>query len=327
MARRSRNHNHRQRSRLRICPAGAAPDYPWAPVVALLLPLGVAVWSHWATIESLSEIWRTNDDYSAGQLVPFVILFLVWCGRKSLKRLDVRPCWLGGFALVLMAETLRFYGLLSLRFTAERYAVVPLIGGLILLLAGRQVFRRVSWILLFLFLMFPLPGRVHSAVSDPLQRIATSGAVFMLEAFGVRVTQQGNIVNLGDSVPMAVAEACSGLRMLTAFIIVTAFIAYMVKRPRWHKGILLASSIPLALACNIIRIFLTGVIMVHVSVELGATFFHDYAGLVMMPAAVLIVFWEIWLLDRIIQPDEKATQERHVIVRAAGRRQRWTKAL
>ena len=144
----------------------------------------------------------------------------------------------------------------------------------------------------------------------------------MLEAFGVRATQQGNIVNLGDSIPIAVAEACSGLRMLTAFIIVTAFVACMVKRPRWHKGILLASSIPVAVACNIIRLFLTAIIMSHVSVELGAKFFHDYAGLVMMPAAVSIIFWEIWLLDKIVEPSEEVAKEGQIIVRAPRSSQR-----
>ena len=59
---------------------------------------------------------------------------------------------------------------------------------------------------------------------------------------------------------MAVAEACSGLRMLTAFIIVAAFMAYMVKRPRWQKVFLLPSSIPVAVMCNILRLCATAVL-------------------------------------------------------------------
>jgi exosortase len=153
--------------------------------------------------------------------------------------------------------------------------------------------------------MIPVPGRIHDTISSPLQRLATTGSVFLLEAFGIPVTQQGNVILLRNEIPMAVAEACSGLRMLTAFIIVAAFIAYMVKRPRWHKAVLLASSIPVAVACNIIRIFFTAMIMLYVSVELGEHFFHDFAGLVMMPAAVSLIFAEIWLLDRIITPEEQ----------------------
>jgi exosortase len=186
------------------------------------------------------------------------------------------------------------------------------------MVAGWRVFRRVSWILLFLFLMFPFPGRAHNLIAGPLQRLATTGSVFLLEAFGTRVSQQGNVITLGENTPIAVAEACSGLRMLTAFIIVAAFIAYMIKRPRWQKAVLLASSIPVAVICNIVRIFLTAMIMLYVSKELGEKFFHDFAGLVMMPVAVVLIFGEIWVMDKLVAPEldtrsGKGTQGKSVI--------------
>lgn len=207
------------------------------------------------------------------------------------------------------------HGFFAYRFSAERYSIVLTLGALVLMVAGWRVLRRVAWVLLFLFLMFPLPGRIHNMVSDPLQRLATTGSVFLLEAFGVPVTQQGNIVMLNDSIPMAVAEACSGLRMLTAFIIVAAFIAYMVKRPRWQKAVLLASSIPVAVVSNMIRIMATGIIMLYVSVEIGEKFFHDFAGLVMMPAAVSLIFGLLWLMDLLTVPEADGPRE-DVIVKA-----------
>jgi exosortase len=140
--------------------------------------------------------------------------------------------------------------------------------------------------------------------------MATTGSVFLLEAFGTRVSQQGNVVMLNENTPMAVAEACSGLRMLTAFVIVAAFIAYMVKRSRQQKAVLLFSSIPVAVMCNIIRIFVTAVLMLLVSTEVGEKFFHDFAGLVMMPVAVLLMFGELWLLNKLIVPEPNPQQGR-----------------
>ena len=127
-----------------------------------------------------------------------------------------------------------------------------------------------------------------------------------MEAVGASVSQQGNVVMLGDKTPMAVAEACSGLRMLMAFVIVAAFIAYMVKRPRWQKGVLLASSIPVAVICNIVRIFATALLMLYVSAEFAQKFFHDFAGYVMMPIAVMLLFGELSLMDRIVVPDSES---------------------
>ncbi len=265
----------------------------------------VVVCSYWPILIGLFSSWQSSEDYSAGLLVPLVAVFFIWRERRVLQESAFVPYWRAGIPLLLFAQAARLYGFFSYRFSLERYSLVLTLGALALLIAGRQFLLRIAWILLFLFLMFPLPGRVHSMVSTPLQGLATRGSVFLLEAVGVPVSQQGNIILLKNEMPMAVAEACSGLRMLTAFIIVAAFIAYMVKRPRWHKAILLASSIPVAVACNIIRIFLTAMIMLYVSVELGEHFFHDFAGLVMMPAAVSLIFGEIWLLDRIVTPDEK----------------------
>jgi len=210
--------------------------------------------------------------------------------------------------MVVLAHAVRTGGLLFRFGSPERYALGLTVAGLVLLVAGWQVFRRVLWILLFLFLMFPLPGRIHNLVAGPLQQLATTGSVGLLEAVGASVSQQGNVVLLNENTPMAVAEACSGLRMLTAFIIVAAFIAYLVKRPRWQKGILLVSSIPVAVACNIVRIFATGLLILHVSSEMGEKFFHDFAGLVMMPAAVLLLFGELWLMDKLIVPEPSREQ-------------------
>ncbi len=278
---------------------------PAALLAALLVLLAITAWSWWPTLADLFDEWHDNEDYSAGQLVPLVAILLVWFRRKSLQGCLLRPCWWGGVTVLVLAQAVRMFGLLFMFDSAQRYSLVLTTAGLVLMVAGWQVFRRVLWVLLFLLLMVPWPGFVDNMISGPLRRLATSGSVFVLEAFQLRVSQQGNIVVVND-VPIAVAEACSGLRMLTAFIIVSGFVAYMVKRARWQKAVLLLSSIPVAVVCNIIRIVTTALLMLTVSTEVGEKFFHDFAGLVMMPAAVLLLFGEIWLMDRLVVPEPAA---------------------
>ncbi len=296
----------RQRGTLQaIC--AACSQGSTSRLLSLVLVLAIiTAWSYWPVAAGLFSLWQKSDDYSAGQLVPLVAVFLMWREWKGLRQCSLMPCWWGGTILVVLAQLVRTYGFLFMRSAAERYSLVLTAAGLVLLVAGRQVFRRVLWILLFLFLMLPLPGVAHRLIAGPLQRMATTGSVVLLEAVGIEVGQQGNVVMLGESTPMAVAEACSGLRMLMAFIIVAAFIAYMVKRPRWQKAVLLASSIPVAVVCNIVRIFVTAVLMLHVSSEVGEKFFHDFAGYVMMPIAVMLLFGELSLMDRIFMPDSKS---------------------
>jgi len=299
------NHRIRRRHIVHVSGMDQARSNRIGVISAVFLLLAITAWSYWGTMADLFKTWQRSDDYSAGQLVPLVAAFLVWRERKTLRQCSLAPCWPGGITLLMLAEALRIHGVLSLRMSAERYALVLTIAGLVLMVAGWQVFRRVLWILLFLFLMVPLPGRVHNLISPPLQSIATTGAVVLLEAFGTPVGQQGNVVTLNENMPIAVAEACSGLRMLMAFIIVAAFVAYMVKRPRWQKAVLLASSIPAAVVCNILRIFATAMLMLYVSAEVAQKFFHDFAGYVMMPAAVLLLFGELWLMGKVIMSESK----------------------
>lgn len=304
-----------RRNALHIPGIDKARDNRLGLISVVLALLAIMVWSYWTTTAGLFNHWQDSDDYSVGQLVPLVAAYLVWRERKALSQCLLVPCWWGGIALLILAETARIYGFIFARPSVARYALVLTAAGLILMVAGWHVFHRVLWILLFLSLMVPLPGVIHNMISLPLQRMATTGSVFLLEVFGARVSQQGNIVMLNENTPLAVAEACSGLRLLMAFIIVAAFFAYMVKRSRGKKVILVLSSIPVGVICNIMRIFVTAILILCVSTELGQKFFHDFAGLVMMPAAVLLMFGELWLMDRLVVP-EPGSQQKQAVVRA-----------
>lgn len=261
--------------------------------------LAVLLWSYWPVVLPLYKDWRGDSNYSVCQLVPLAALYLLWHDRAALSKCRVKPSW-WGVGLILLAQAGRLFGLLYLYESAERYALVLTIAGVVLLVAGRQVFWRMRWILLFLTLMVPLPGRIHNAVAGPLQSCSTTGTVFLLELFGVGVARDGNVMVLNDSAHVAVAEACSGLRMLTAFIVVSAVLAYIVNRPRWQKWVLLASSIPVAIVCNVMRLVVTAVLYLVASSSVAELFFHDFAGVSMMPLAIVILLGELWLMARLV---------------------------
>ena len=264
--------------------------------------LGVLIWSYWPILLQLFKEWQNDDNYSVGQLVPLAALYLVWQERSALGKCRVTPCWWGA-GLIVVAQAARLFGVLFLFESAERYAFVLTVAGAVLLLAGWQVFWRVRWILLFLFLMVPLPGRVHNMISGPMQGYATAGTVFLLELFGVVVARDGNVMVLNDVERVAVAEACSGLRMLTAFVVVSAVLAYIINRPRWQKVVLILSSVPIAIVCNLARLTATAVLYLAASSSIAETFFHDFAGVSMMPLAIVMLLGILWLMARLVIVD------------------------
>lgn len=278
-----------------------AVRYDWIAVGAAVVL--AFLWSYWPTIADLFREWQHNEDYSVGQLVPLAALYLLWHDRHRLRECRIKPCW-WGVAIIVIAQMGRAYGLLFLFESAERYSLVLTIIGLVVLLLGLEITWRLKWLLLFLFLMVPLPGRLHNMISGPLQTLATVGAVVTLELSGITLVREGNTIVLNDSVTLAVAEACSGLRMLTAFVVVAATLAYVVNRPPWQKATLVLSSIPVAIICNLARLFVTAQLSLLASSELAERFFHDFAGLTMMPLAVLILAGELVLMNKLVIPDE-----------------------
>jgi exosortase len=281
--------------------AGGAARFLRPAVTAVTL--GVALgWAFWATIVGLWDDWRDDPNYSVGQLVPLAALYVLWDDRRGLRACRVGACW-WGLALMVVGQLLRFFGLLFLYQSAERYALVLTLAGLVLLVAGPQVFWRMRWVLAFVLLMVPLPGRIHNVVSGPLQRCATSGTVFVLEVLGADVTRAGNVLLLGEDTSVGIAEACSGLRMLTAFVVVSAVLAFVVERPRWQRAVLLASSIPIAIACNIVRLIATVGLYVLIDSSTAEHFFHDFAGVTMMPLAIAVLIGELWLMQKLVAPD------------------------
>jgi len=251
---------------------------PW---LAGSLVLIAFLWSYKAGLAGLWNLWQRSDEYSSGLLVPFLAVYILWSRRKTIAQCKIRPSVWGLFAFIA-AQAVRLFGLFFMYSSAERLSIALTIAALVLLLFGWQLLRKVSTVLLYLCLMLPWPNRVQAAVTIPLQRWATSSAVFCLEMVGYEVVPEGNVIHIGDA-SVAVAEACNGLRMITAFFVISGLVVLLVKRAWWEKLIVLVSSLPIALLCNTVRLAITAA-------------FFTYA---MMPLALAAVVTELWLLAKL----------------------------
>ena len=108
-----------------------------------------------------------------------------------------------------------------------------------------------------------------------------------------------NVINLNGTM-VAVAEACNGLRMLTAFVVICSLVAMVIKRYWWEKLIIVLSSIPVSLLCNTIRLTVTSIAFTKINSARWEEAFHDFGGLAMMPLAIAIVVLELWLLSNVV---------------------------
>ncbi len=272
-----------------------------APLGALLTLLGIGtacvVWAYWVTLGNMATLWGRDPQYSHGYLVPLFALYLLWL-RRELWPNAFRPSWLGA-PLLLVGILTRFGGAFAGSPWLDAISLLPTLAGVWLMLGGWPTLRW-SWPAIgFLFYMLPLPYTFSGQLAGPLQRFATIVSTFLLQTMGVPAIAEGNVILLSE-VEIGIVEACSGLRMLVIFFALSTAVALLIKRPLWEKALIVASAIPIALACNIVRITGTGVLHELVSSEMANAVFHDLAGWLMMPLALAMLWVEMALLARLL---------------------------
>jgi exosortase/archaeosortase family protein len=120
---------------------------------------------------------------------------------------------------------------------------------------------------------------------------------------------------------MNVAEGCAGLRMATIFVAFAVAMVLIIERPWWDKLVILLSAFPIAVIVNIVRITATGLLFMLVGEQNEAVrkIMHDWSGLlIMMPLAMILLWLELQILERLTIPVDSAQLRPVGAVRTAG---------
>ena len=281
----------------------------YVPLGSIFIIVALAAcfaWSYWTNLLDLWHVWLRSDEYSSGMLVPVLACYVLWLRRDSLRQVRVQWSALGLVGLIL-AQAFRLFGLMYMYRSAERLSIVMTIGSCVLLLGGREMLKKTITVVMFLLLMLPWPARLQSRIALPLQGYATDSAVFCLETLGYDVISEGTVIHIGDT-SVAVAEACNGLRMITAFFVIAGLVALIARRSAWEKALVFLSSLPIALICNTIRLAVTAIAFTMITGETYEQLFHDFGGYAMMPLALGIIVFELWIFSILTMEPAEETQ-------------------
>jgi exosortase len=272
-------------------------------VVAALLIGAAMLWSFWPTLAHLFGEWMRDPQYSHGPLVPLFSGVLLWLRRDRFPA-HVVPAALSGLGLLAFGGACRIFAGFMYIDWLESASLLPCLLGLILAFGGWAVLRWMLAPVLFLIFMIPMPYRTTIWLGFPLQQLATTVSTYALQTLGQPAIAEGNTILIRDF-QLSIVKACSGLSMMVTFITFAVAVCLVVKKPFPDKLLILLSAIPIALAANVIRIVITGLMFLHVSDHAAAAVFHDAAGWIMMPLALMFLGAELWVLKRLfvdVQP-------------------------
>lgn len=267
----------------------------WQAIAALVL----LTITYIPILGSMIQHWRIVPDYSHGFLIVPLALIFAYEKKFHLKAARIEGSW-WGVGLLAIGLGLLALGQLGSLLSPLRAGYVFSLMGFVLLFLGAEVFRLLLFPMCFLLLMVPLPQSLVNVVAFPLQLIAAKWAVSALQMIGVPVLLEGNIIHLASG-DLFVAEACSGLRSLMALMTLGVVFAHFFRRDSLlQQLILIASTVPIAILVNALRVAVTGFLAHQYGHETAGGVIHDFQGLITFSLAFLLLLFESRLLSRLL---------------------------
>lgn len=223
---------------------------------------------------TLARDWWNNPDAGHGLLLFPVSIWLAW---KAGLAADRRPNIGLGTAILVAAVVLRYLSGLAAELFTMRFSMwLAAIGIIVFAFGLRQV--RLWWLPITLMLLsIPLPATITNSLAIPLQFRASKLGTALIEWRGIPVRTNGNVIQIPGQT-LFIAEACSGLRSLTALISLGVMIGGIWLQSIAGRAALIVLTIPIAIVVNSFRIFLTAFLMYFVDPALGRGFMHTSEG-------------------------------------------------
>lgn len=288
-------------------PPEGTGEYQLKPLYAAAIGLAVCgVWAYWSVLVKLWTIWSNEPDYSHGFLVPLFTAALIYMNRDRAPRFRPAPSWLG-IGLLVVAGAMLIAGDLLFVDSMLGWSLVLWIMGSFWTLAGTKWIKWSAKYLAFLIFMVPLPFRLETALSLPLQRIATNVSTWMLQTLTLPAIAEGNTIYI-DEIHLNVVEACSGLRMCMSITAMAFAFILLYRRPLWSRVAMLSALAPIAIISNASRITINGLLLYYRPENASEQYHqmaHDFSGYGMIPTAGLLFFLLISYLDKLfveVQP-------------------------
>jgi len=291
---------------------------PWKPLALV----AAFAFLYAAVLAKLGTDWWTDENYSHGLLVPFIIGYILWIEREALARVTQRANTLWGGIGVAFALFALWAGIAGAELYIQRLSLMLMLASIVVYFFGFRTLRLVFVPLALLFLALPIPTIIFNKIAFPLQLFASRCAVWAMHLLDIPVLRQGNVIELmplgaRETKKLEVVEACSGIRSLMTLVTLAVVYAYFTypQNPDaagnnsrglqwlrsfgfWRSLIIVAAAVPIAILTNAMRVSGTGILARYYGTQVADGFFHSFSGWVVYIAAFLLLFAVGWALDR-----------------------------
>lgn len=258
-------------------------------------------------LAKLGRDWWSDENYSHGLLVPFVIGFIVWSEFDEIKKNIAKPQFLLGLSAIIFAILILLGGTLGAELFTQRISFVVMIAGIIIYFFGAKILQNLVTPFVLLLLSIPIPQIIFNKIAFPLQILASQAAVWGIRLFQVPTVRKGNVIEILPNgatqiLSLEVVEACSGIRSLMTLVTLALILAYFTRERSenhkyfwqkfdfWRTVILMFAAIPIAVLTNAARVTATAMLAFYYGKSALEGSLHDSLGwMVYVVALVLLI--------------------------------------
>ncbi|XAM01208.1 exosortase/archaeosortase family protein [Phycisphaeraceae bacterium D3-23] len=281
------------------------PGRVWVVVFGLLF-----IFLHLQFFRRMTIVGLNDGDWSHILVIPFISIYYIYTNRERILAQPRRVC-LWGLPLIVAGIFGYAMGITPIRNDmAQGYSIILALFGLLLLLLGPKAMRILWFPVAFMVFGVKVSDAIWSVVAGMLQYVAARGAVMFINMLSPLTDMyaeiRGSTIDLDytyqgviTQTPLNVAEACSGLRMLMAFLALGVALAFLFPRRWWQRVALVLLAAPIAIFVNTLRVTVLALLYL-IDPNYAQGQFHIFVGMLMLiPAAGLLMFVG-WCLEKMV---------------------------
>jgi exosortase C (VPDSG-CTERM-specific) len=253
-----------------------------------------------------------TDLHSHMVLVPLITAYLFHDRRATLPTARERSTGLAALAATLglaaLAAALTWRGSLSANdyLGAMAFAYVCLLAAGGLYFQGARWMRAAAFPCAFLLFLVPLPDAVVDALEKASMVASAEAAAMYFAIAGTPLVREGTRFEL-STITLLVAQECSGIRSSWVLFITSVVASNLFLKSPWRRLALVAFVIPLGILRNGFRVFVLGLLCVHIGPHMIDTAIHHQGGPIFFALSLVPLFLVLWWLRRREQPAPPAS--------------------
>jgi len=239
-------------------------------------------------------------------LIPFVSAYLLYQRRRQLPKNYVSDLPLaiisltGGLLVLVFTYSLHFAGRapsIGDRLTLLTISFLFCLAAGGFFFFGRTWMRAAAFPLAYLTFMIPMPDSMAEALEHASSIASAEMANIFFRISGMPFLRAGQIFQL-PNITLEVAQECSGIRSSVVLFITSILAANLFLKTTWRRLALIAIIIPLGIVRNGFRIFVIGLLCVHVGPQMIHSLIHRRGGPLFFVISLVPLLLVLWLLRK-----------------------------